>query len=220
MAQTSISNTSTTYKTNGSIDVVAQTVIDLNKTLADANSVADFHSASIPLRWRAIAEYFAGLTEAERKLQTQNWSGGANLDEGTLAFIDYVNAQLYNVIRGAGLTVTSSTAAHTGVPLTPTSVAAAAGNTKLTITWTDVPPASTSYKIYYRACPLGTEDTAFVLAGSLYGGGLEDPAGTDITGLSNGTQYGVVVAGINACSAGSGITHGNFSSPKYQTPAA
>jgi len=104
MAQSSISNSSATYKSDGTtIDVAVDTVIDLNKTLADANSLADFHAASIPARWRAIAEYYAGLTEAERKLQMQNWKGGANLDAGSLAFIDYVNSEFYNLVRGNGI---------------------------------------------------------------------------------------------------------------------
>lgn len=104
MAQSSISSSSATYKSDGTtIDVAVDTVIDLGKTLSDSSSLADFHSASIPARWRAIAEYYAGLTEAERKLQMQNWPGGANIDSGSLAFIDYVNSELYNIVRGLGV---------------------------------------------------------------------------------------------------------------------
>jgi hypothetical protein len=216
MAQTSISNTSVTYKSDGAtIDVVAQTEIDLNKTLADSNSVADFHSASIPLRWRAFAEYFADLTEAQRKVEIGDWVGGPNLDAGTLSFIDYVNAQLYNVVRSAGLTIASSAAVCTSIPRTPTVVAVAVGNTQLTATWTDVAPASTGYKVFYRLCPLGTENLAFVVAGTEWVG-AKAAAGTVITGLSNGSQYGVVVAGTNAQT----ISGYNYSTVKYQTPSA
>jgi hypothetical protein len=118
-----------------------------------------------------------------------------------------------------GVGTLSGTATCTSIPKTVTGTSLAIGNTQLVLTWTDIAsPAATGYKVFWLACPLGSEDAAAIEAGTEWVG-AKDPAGTTITGLLNGTQYGVIVAGTNACTVPGAMAY-NYGTVKYQTPSA
>lgn len=113
---TSFTNTSVTYKSDGTtIDVVCETTIDFNPPAGWTGTQAEFLEKCMPPRYRMFAEYFAGLSEEEREAEANGWPGQPAMDAGTLDAIDYVNENLYQVFRGAGITITSSgaTCTHT-----------------------------------------------------------------------------------------------------------
>jgi hypothetical protein len=304
MATTSFSNTSVTYKSDGvTIDIVADTVIDMNPPSGYSGTQDEFLAECLPPRFRMFAEYFASLTNAERLAQELGTSNQPGIDAGSLAFIDYVNEEIYQIFRGEGITIAGSGAVcsytrlsayaasgggvHAGgsaftigvivapagtaaitlsgtvvrvvdrivstsgtgtlsgamaaaavdrivstsgtgtlsgdatctsIPNAPTGTGLAIGNTELILTWTDVAPAATGYKVFWLACPLGTENAAAIEAGTEWVG-AKSPAGTTITGLLNGTQYGVIVAGTNTCTIPA-VGAYNYGTVKYQTPSA
>lgn len=90
-------------------------------------------------------------------------------------------------------------------PGKPTGIAAAAGDSSVTVSWTAVSGA-TSYNIYY-----GTSAGVTTSNGSKLTGATSPQA---VTGLTNGTTYYFVVSAVNA--GGEGV----LSSEKSATPAA
>jgi len=73
------------------------------------------------------------------------------------------------------------------------------GLNQVTVTWTDVGPASDSYKVYYKTSAAGTETQADILGETEFTG-TKNPLGTDIPAAA--TKIGFVVAGVNEVGTG------------------
>jgi fibronectin type 3 domain-containing protein len=110
-------------------------------------------------------------------------------------------------VNGAGESAMSAEVSVTpkaGLPAAPTGVAATAGNTTATITWTAVSGA-TSYNVY-RGTSAGNERA------TAWKTGITSPTFTN-TGLTNGTAYYYTVTAVN------GIGESPMSSEVSVTPA-
>ena len=113
-----------------------------------------------------------------------------------------------SAVNAGGESVLSSEKSAVPVPPAPgkpTGIAAAAGDSSVTVSWTAVSGA-TSYNIYY-----GTSAGVTTSNGSKLTGATSPQA---VTGLTNGTTYYFVVSAVNA--GGEGV----LSSEKSATPAA
>lgn len=89
------------------------------------------------------------------------------------------------VFAGCG----SSGSSDSNAPAKPTAVAATAGNSQATVTWTASADA-TSYNVYYGTSPGVTAGTGTKVAGAT--------SGQAINGLANGTTYYFVVTAVGA----------------------
>jgi hypothetical protein len=88
----------------------------------------------------------------------------------------------------------SASGTYPTLPAAATAVAAASGNTQVTVSWTDsVSPVVSGYKVYYRAGTTGSYDE--------WTAGTDDTSPATITGLTNGTTYEVYVSAYNASGA-------------------
>jgi hypothetical protein len=94
-------------------------------------------------------------------------------------------------------------------PASPTTILAAAGNTQITVSWDEMSGAA-SYDIYYLASETA-KTAAQILAdpSTIHWSGTEVPAGTVITGLTNGTKYYVTVTATNPGGTSLGGTSSN-----------
>ena len=140
-----------------------------------------------------------GLTAADVKTGTKitgatNGGSISELTNGTAySVVVTANKANYTSIDSTVRTVTPSLASFTTTP----TLTLTAGNAKLTYTWTASSPAADSYDVYWKA---GNGLTAAdVKTGTKITGAT---SGGEITGLTNGTAYSVVVtankAGYNA----------------------
>jgi hypothetical protein len=105
MASHEFTNTSISYKGDGSIDFVVETTVDFGPPADWTGTQDEFLAKCMPARFRRWAEHFADLTEAERAAELGAVPGRPAMDPGTTDAIDYVNSQLYLVLRGSGLAI-------------------------------------------------------------------------------------------------------------------
>jgi len=134
-------------------------------------------------------------------------SGSSASGKPSFTAKDLTNGQTYyfrvscNIAYTAYSAEVSATPATT-LPLAPTDLVVASGNSELSLTWPAVPGAA-SYKVYRR-----TDGSAW---SSIPIGSPSATLFTD-TGLANGTKYSYSVAAVNADGAGA------WSAATYGTP--
>lgn len=137
-----------------------------------------------PARFRVIAKYL-------KETDTRQFS---ELNQEDQDFWDYIYDNCIAAVPGKPL-----------VGISP-------GNGLVVISWSDEDPPSESYSIYVAPCPLGSEDASYIETNGVQITDDVSPDGTYIDGLTNGSQYGVVMAGVNS------YGQGEWSDPVYAIP--
>ncbi len=102
---------------------------------------------------------------------------------------------------GAGTKSDAETATPAAVPAKPSGFAAVAGDTQVTLTWTDPGDTTiTKYQVRYKAGSDFPDDDATVW-GDITGSGASTVT-HDVTGLTNGTEYVFQVRAVNSVGDG------------------